>query len=63
MTTLTNPFRFLPAGQCGTQNSGSASWAPDAATEQSLLLGAVLVAFAGAAGVVTYALGQVVAFH
>jgi hypothetical protein len=63
MTTITNALRFLPAGNCGTQSGRTAAWAPDAATEQSVMLGFVLVSLAGAGAVVVHALSQVVAFQ
>jgi len=56
MTTITNALRFLPAGH-------TKAWAPDAAAEQTIMLGLVLVFLAGAGAVVLHALGQVVAFH
>jgi hypothetical protein len=55
MTTITNALRF-PA-------SRTAAWVPDAAAEQTIMLGFVLVFLAGAGAVVVHALGQVVAFH
>jgi hypothetical protein len=55
MTTVTNALRFLPAS--------TAAWAPDAATEQSVMFGSVLVALVGAGAVVVHALSQVVAFQ
>jgi hypothetical protein len=63
MTTLSNALRFLPAGSRGSQSGRTAAWAPDAATEQSIMLGFVLVALAGAGAVVAHALSQVVAFQ
>jgi len=59
MTTITNALRFLPAGQ----PRRTKAWAPDAAAEQSIMLGFVLAFLAGAGAVVLHALGQVVAFH
>jgi len=61
MTTLTNALRFVPAR---LQAPGrTASRTANKATEQSVVLGFVLVFLAGGAAVVAHALSQVVAFH
>jgi len=60
MTTITNALRFLPTAR---QTGGSATRAPDATTEQSIMFGFVLVSLAGAGAVVLHALSQVVSFQ
>jgi hypothetical protein len=63
MTTLTNALRFVPAGPRAPQSGRTASWTANLATEQTIMLGFVLVFLAGAGAVVARALSQVVAFQ